>query len=118
VGLAKAGCVYACDYAKNRVQFGEPIAHRQSIAFMLAEMAIDVDAARLMVWETAWKLDQGEDANREATLMKYFVDQMVLRVADRTVQALGGYGYIREFPAELWLRNARGFATFDGLAIV
>jgi alkylation response protein AidB-like acyl-CoA dehydrogenase len=50
--------------------------------------------------------------------MKYFVDQMVLRVADRTVQALGGYGYIREFPAELWLRNARGFATFDGLAIV
>ena len=118
VGLAKAACVYACDYAKNRVQFGEPIAHRQSIAFMLAEMAIDVDAARLMVWEAAWKLDRGEDANRETALMKYFVDQMVLRVADRTVQTLGGYGYIREFPAELWLRNSRGFTSFDGLAIV
>jgi acyl-CoA dehydrogenase len=118
VGLAKAGCTYACDYAKNRVQFGEPIAHRQSIAFMLAEMAIDVDAARLMVWETAWKLDQGEDANKEAALMKYFVDQMVLRVADRTVQTLGGYGYIREFPAELWLRNSRGFSAFEGLAII
>lgn len=118
VGLAKASCVYACDYAKNRVQFGEPIAHRQSIAFMLAEMAIDVDAARLMVWETAWKLDQGQDAKKEAALMKYFVDQMVLRVADRTVQTLGGYGYIREFPAELWLRNSRGFPAIEGLAIV
>lgn len=118
VGIAKASCDYACDYAKNRVQFGEPIAHRQSIAFMLAEMVIDVDAARLMVWETAWKLDQGQDANKEATLMKYFVDQMVLRVADRAVQTLGGYGYIREFPAELWLRNSRGFTAFEGLAIV
>jgi alkylation response protein AidB-like acyl-CoA dehydrogenase len=118
VGLAKAGFEYARDYAKDRVQFGEPIAHRQSIAFMLAEMAIEVDAARLMVWEAAWKLDRNEDATTESTVMKYFVDDMVLQVADRALQTLGGYGYIREYPVELWLRNARGFANFDGLAMV
>ena len=118
VGVARAGYEYARDYAKERQQFGEPIAHRQSIAFMLAEMAIEVDAARLMVWEAAWKLDRDEDATEEATVMKYFVDNMVLQVADRAVQTLGGYGYIREYPVELWLRNARGFATFDGLAMV
>ena len=102
----------------TREQFGEPIAHRQSIAFMLAEMAIEVDAARLMVWEAAWKLDRDEDATEETTVMKYYVDNMVLQVADRAVQTLGGYGYIREYPVELWLRNARGFANFDGLAMV
>jgi acyl-CoA dehydrogenase len=118
VGVARAGYEYARDYAKERQQFGEPIAHRQSIAFMLAEMAIEVDAARLMVWEAAWKLDRDEDATEETTVMKYYVDNMVLQVADRAVQTLGGYGYIREYPVELWLRNARGFANFDGLAMV
>jgi alkylation response protein AidB-like acyl-CoA dehydrogenase len=118
VGLAKAGYEYAKEYAKNRVQFDEPIAHRQSIAFMLAEMAINVDAARLMVWEAAWKLDQGQDATRDTTVLKYFVDDMVLKIADQALQILGGYGYIREYPVELWLRNARGFSSFDGLAMV
>lgn len=118
VGMARAGFEYARDYAKSREQFGEPIAHRQAIAFMLAEMAIDVDAARLMVWEAAWMLDRGADATREATVMKHHVEDMVLSVADRAVQTLGGYGYIREYPVELWLRNARGFASFDGLAII
>ena len=118
VGVAKAGYDYARDYAKDRVQFGEPIAHRQSIAFMLAEMAIEIDAARMLLWETAWKLDKGTNVTREATVMKHFVDEMVLRVSDRTVQILGGYGYTREFPADLWLRNSRGFASFDGLAII
>lgn len=118
VGMANASYEYALGYAKERIQFDEPIASRQSIAFMLAEMAIDVDAARLMVWESAWKLDQGEDVTKEAALMKYIIDQMVIRVADSAVQVLGGYGYIRDYPAELWLRNARGFSVFDGLAII
>ena len=117
VGLARAAYEYAVEYAKTRQQFGEPIAHRQSIAFMLAEMAIDIDAARLLVWEAAWKLDRGESVTREVAVMKYYVDNMVLRVADQALQALGGYGYIREYPVELWLRNARGFASFDGMAI-
>ncbi len=118
VGVARAGFEYARDYAKERVQFGEPIAHRQSIAFMLADMATDVDEARLMVWEAAWRLDQGLDAKRETAVLKNHVDRLVVNVADRAVQVLGGYGYIREYPVELWLRNARGFASFDGLAIV
>ena len=118
VGVARAGFEYARDYAKQRVQFGEPIAHRQSIAFMLADMATEIDEARLLVWEVAWMLDQGQDATKEATIMKQQIDRMVVLVADRAVQVLGGYGYIREYPVELWLRNARGFASFDGLAII
>ena len=78
----------------------------------------DVDEARLMVWETAWLADQGQDVTREAALMKQHIDKLVLNVADRAVQILGGYGYIREYPVELWLRNARGFATFDGMAMI
>ena len=118
VGMARAGYEYAREYAKQRVQFGEPVAQRQSIAFMLADMATDVDEMRLMVWEAAWMLDQGQDVTRKTAVMKQRVDQLVLDIADRAVQILGGYGYIREYPVELWLRNARGFVTFDGLAIV
>lgn len=118
VGVARAGYEYALEYAKQRVQFDEPIAHRQSIAFMLADMATELDEARLMVWEAAWMLDQGQDASRETMVLKHHVDRMTVQVADRALQILGGYGYIREYPVELWLRNARGFSSFDGLAIV
>lgn len=118
VGVARAAYEYALAYAKERHAFGEPIASRQAIAFMLAEMAIDIDAARLMVWEAAWRLDKGKDATKETYLAKMFADEMVMRVTDGGVQVLGGHGYIREFPVELWLRNGRGFATFDGLAMV
>ncbi|MBI5666430.1 MAG: acyl-CoA dehydrogenase family protein [Chloroflexi bacterium] len=118
VGVARASYEYARDYAKQRVQFGKPIAQNQSIAFMLAEAAIEIDAARLLVWEAAWKLDQGEDAAREAYLAKQYADQMVLKVADAGVQVLGGYGFIREYPVERWLRNGRGFPTFTGMAMV
>lgn len=119
IGVARAGYEYALNYAKERVQFGEPIAHRQSIAFMLAEMAIDIDGARMLLWEAAWLLDQGgKDITQETAVMKLFVDDMVVRVADQALQILGGYGYIREYPVELWLRNARGFVQWDGLLIV
>jgi alkylation response protein AidB-like acyl-CoA dehydrogenase len=118
VGMARASYEYALSYAKERVQFGKPIAQNQAIAFMLAEMAIEVDATRLMAWEAAWKLDQGMDAAAEAYLAKQYADQMVLYVTDGGLQILGGYGFIREYPVERWLRNGRGFPTFDGLAIV
>ncbi len=118
VGIAKASYEYAKEYAKEREAFGEPIASRQAIAFMLADMAIDIDAARLMVWEAAWKLDRGEDATTEAALVKKFTDEMVMTVTDGGVQVLGGHGYIREHPVELWFRNGRGFATFTGMAMV
>lgn len=118
VGVARASFEYARDYAKQRVQFGRPIAQNQAIAFMLAEVAIEIDSARLLTWEAAWKLDKGEDATREAYFAKQTADQMVLKATDSGVQILGGYGFIREYPAERWLRNGRGFPTFDGLAIV
>lgn len=118
VGVARASYEYAREYAKQRVQFGEPIAHRQAIAFMLAEMAIDIDGLRLMTWEAAWKLDRGEDATREAYLAKFTADDVAMEVTDRGVQILGGYGYIREYPVELWMRNGRGIATLEGVVLI
>ncbi len=118
VGVANAAAEYAREYAKGRIQFGVPIAQKQAIAFMLAEMAIEVDATRLLVWEAAWKLDAGQDASKEAYLAKQYADKASLFVTDSAVQTLGGYGFIREYPAERWLRNARGFTTFHGLAIL
>lgn len=118
LGVARAAYEYSRQYAKERKAFGEAIAQRQSIAFTLAEMATDLEAARMMVWKAAWQLDRGEDATREACLAANFTNDMAVFVADRAVQILGGYGFIREFPVELWLRNARGFAVMEGITII
>jgi alkylation response protein AidB-like acyl-CoA dehydrogenase len=119
VGVAAAAFDYARDYAKGRVQFGVPIAQKQAVAFMLADMAIEVDAARLMVWEAAWQFDtDGADAARAAYLAKEYADNAAMQVTDSAVQVLGGYGFIREYPVERYLRNARGFAALEGLALV
>jgi len=118
VGVARAAFEYARDYAKERHAFGVAIGRKQAIAFMLAEMATEIDATRLLVWEAAWKLDRGAEATREAYLAKNYAANMVLKVTDNAVQILGGHGYIREHPVEMWLRNGRGFATFEGIATV
>ena len=118
VGVAKGAQEHAVAYAKERVVWGEPIARKQAIAFMLAEMAMDIDAVRLMTWEAAWRLDKGLDAERECYLAKMSADDMALKVADNAVQVMGGHGYIRDNPVELWLRNARGFVTMEGMAMV
>ncbi len=118
VGVARASYEYALEYAKEREAFGEPIASRQAIAFMLAEMAIEIDATRLMVWEAAWMLDQGKNAVKEASMAKRYADDMVMKVTDGGLQVLGGHGYIREHPVELWLRNGRGFAVLDTVTMV
>jgi alkylation response protein AidB-like acyl-CoA dehydrogenase len=86
---------------------------------MLAEMRTEIEASRLLTWEAAWKLDQGrEDASNEAYLAATGAADMAMMVTDRAVQILGGHGYIREHPVEMWMRNGRGFAAFTGLAIV
>jgi alkylation response protein AidB-like acyl-CoA dehydrogenase len=85
---------------------------------MLAEMAIEIDAARLLLWEAAWLLDKGRPATREAVLAKRYASNMALKVTDNAVQVLGGHGYVRDHPVEMWLRNARGFTSFEGMAIV
>ncbi|HTY63716.1 MAG TPA: acyl-CoA dehydrogenase family protein [Acidobacteriota bacterium] len=117
VGVARAAYEFALDYAKNRKAFGEMIAQRQSIAFMLSDMITDIEAARMMVWEAAWRLDEKKDATHEAYLALNFAGDMSVMAADRAVQILGGYGYIRDFPVELYLRNARGFGVMEGIAI-
>jgi len=119
VGVANAAFEYSRDYAKEREVFGMKVAQKQAIAFMLAEMRTEIEAIRLLTWEAAWKLDQGrEDASNEAYLAATGAADMVMMVTDRAVQVLGGHGYIREHPVEMWMRNGRGFATFTGLAIV
>ncbi|RME88251.1 MAG: acyl-CoA dehydrogenase [Anaerolineae bacterium] len=119
VGVSKAAFEYSRDYAKEREVFGVKVAQKQAIAFMLAEMATDIEAIRLLTWEAAWKIDTGkEDAFKEAYLAMTGAMDMAMMVTDRAVQILGGHGYIREHPVEMWMRNGRGFATFTGLAIV
>jgi alkylation response protein AidB-like acyl-CoA dehydrogenase len=118
VGISRASHLYALSYAKEREVFGTPIAQKQSIAFFLAEMAIEVEAIRLLVWEAAWLMDTGKDATREAYLALEGASDMAMMVTDRAVQILGGHGYIREHPVERWYRTGRGIPTFPGLAMV
>jgi alkylation response protein AidB-like acyl-CoA dehydrogenase len=119
VGVANAAFEYSKNYAKERDAFGMKIAQKQAIAFMLAEMRTEIEASRLLTWEAAWKLDQGkEDAYAEAYLAFTGAADMAMMVTDRAVQILGGHGYIREHPVEMWMRNGRGIAMFTGLALI
>ncbi len=118
VGVARAAFEYAKAYAKERRAFGVPIATKQAIAFMLAEMAIEIDATRLLVWEAAAALDRGEDALTESYQARNYAAQSSLMVTDNAVQILGGHGYIREHPVEMFLRNARAFAMLEGITTV
>ena len=117
-GVCNATKDYAADYAKERVQFGEPIASRQAIAFMLADMATETDAMRFLAWKAAWLADRQEDCTREAYLAKLYAGEYAAKITDNGVQVLGGHGYIREHPVELWFRNGRGIEIIDGLTLV
>lgn len=118
IGTARAAFETARDYAKQRETFGQPIATRQAIAFKLADMAIEIDGARLLVWEAAAALDRGDDAAREVRLAQDQTARIGLFVADSAVQIFGGHGYIRDYLPELHLRNLAGLASYEGLALV
>jgi acyl-CoA dehydrogenase len=119
VGLSRAALDYSVEYAKDRDVFGVKVAQKQAIAFMIAEMATEIEAVRLLVWEAAWLMDQGKaEAGKQAYLALNGATDMAMMVTDRAVQILGGHGYIREHPVELWMRNARGIAMLNGLAIL
>jgi acyl-CoA dehydrogenase len=118
VGMCKRCVEHSRDYVVQREAFGEPIGSRQAIAFMVAEMAIEVDATRMLAWEAAWRCDKGIDFEKEAALAKNYAAEMAMMVCDRGVQIMGGHGYIMDNPVELWFRNARGFATFEGMVMV
>jgi acyl-CoA dehydrogenase len=119
IGVSRAAFEYSRDYAKEREVFGVKVAQKQAIAFMLAEMATEIEAARLLLWEAAWMFDRQKDGwAKQAYLADLSAADMAMMVTDRAVQILGGHGYIREHPVELWMRYGRGFASLAGLAMV
>ena len=106
-GLARAALEFAVDYARERVQFGRPIAEHQAVAFRLADMALRVDAARLLTWRAAKLLDAGERATTEAAMAKLHASETAMWCTWAAVQTLGGWGYSREYPVEKWMRDAK-----------
>lgn len=118
VGVAKSSLDYAIAYAKDRDAFGVKIAQKQAIAFMIADMATETEAARLLNYEAAWNLDQGAEASREVAIAHRYCADTAMIVTDNGLQVLGGHGFIRDHPVEMWVRNARGFSIFEGIASV
>jgi alkylation response protein AidB-like acyl-CoA dehydrogenase len=114
VGLARAAYEYAVAYARERMQFGKPIIANQAVRFMLADMLTEIEAARLLVWRSAWLADDGKPNNAEASMGKVFAADMAMRVTTDAVQILGGYGYMRDYPVEKWMRDAKILQIVEG----
>jgi acyl-CoA dehydrogenase len=114
VGIARAAFEYSRDYAKERVAFGKPIIQNQAIAFMLADMATEIDAARLLIWRAAWLARNGGYTNAEGSMSKLKAGRTAVWVTERAIQILGGYGYVREYPVERWHRDAKIMDIFEG----
>ncbi|EZP76745.1 acyl-CoA dehydrogenase [Parageobacillus genomosp. 1] len=114
VGAAERLLQMAIDYAKERVTFGKPIAERQAIQWMIADSAVEIEAAKWLVLNAAFTLDQGEDNRHLASMAKLFGANMGNRVVDRVMQIHGGMGYTKEMPIELWYREARLWRIYDG----
>jgi acyl-CoA dehydrogenase len=106
-GLARAALEYAVNYARERVQFGKPIAEHQAVSFRLADMALRVDASRLLVWRAARLLDSNQRATTEAAMAKLHASETAMWCTWAAVQTLGGWGYSREHPVEKWMRDAK-----------
>jgi len=116
LGLSRAVLDYCIPYSKDRVAFDEPIAKKQSIAFRLAEMHIECEAMRNLVWQAASYLEQGLDARAKARFARTYVNEKALWIADNGIQVLGGHGFIREHPVEMWFRHARTLSVLEASA--
>lgn len=115
IGIARAAYEYALDYAKTREQFGRPIIDNQAIAFDLADMAMEIDAARLLVWRAAWMARNGIPFTRaEGSMSKAKAGEVAVWATERAIQILGGNGYTREYPVERWHRDAKIYMIFEG----
>jgi alkylation response protein AidB-like acyl-CoA dehydrogenase len=115
VGVARAAYEYARDYSRNRVQFGRPIGQTEGVAFMLADMAASVDAARLLTWRAAWMARQSKPFEQaEGSMSKLVAGETAVRVTEQAIQILGGNGYTRDYPVERWHRDAKIFTIFEG----
>jgi acyl-CoA dehydrogenase len=117
LGIARAAYEYALDYAKEREQFGRKIIENQSIAFTLARMKLEIDAARLLVWRASWMGRNGHKfENAEGSMSKLKAGEVAVWSTERAIQILGGNGYTREFPVERWHRDAKIYDIFEGTA--
>jgi len=114
VGVAQAAYEYAVEYAKQRVTFDVPIAMHQGVNFMIADMATAIEAARLLVWQSAWLHDQGQRATLQSSFAKLFAADTVMKVTTDAVQVFGGYGYMKEYPVEKLMRDAKLFQIYEG----
>jgi acyl-CoA dehydrogenase len=115
IGVARAAYEYALEYAQRRVQFGRPIVENQAIAFALADMRMEIDAARLLVWRAAWMLRNDQPASAgEGSMAKLKAGEVAVRAAEKAVQILGGAGYSREHPVERMSRDAKVYTIFEG----
>ncbi len=113
-GIAQAALDYAADYATKRQAFGKAIAEHQAIQIKLANMAQDVHAARLLVWHSAWTIDHGQHGTLESSIAKCFASDAAMRVADEAIQVFGGYGYMKDYPVEKLLRDAKLAQIYEG----
>jgi len=114
LGIARAALHHARDYAKQRKTFGRPIADYQAVQFMLADMARDIEATRLLTWHAAWKVDQGHTDNTASSIAKLFGADMAMRVTTDAVQVFGGYGYMKDYPVEKLMRDAKLLQIYEG----
>ncbi|NPV82293.1 MAG: acyl-CoA dehydrogenase [Candidatus Aminicenantes bacterium] len=114
VGLARAALEYAVDYAKTRVQFGQPIATFQAIAFKIAQMAMEIEAARLLVWKAAWMVDKGLPCGLNSAMAKCFGSDLAMWASLEALQILGGYGYMKDYPVEKLVRDAKLLQIYEG----
>jgi acyl-CoA dehydrogenase len=115
VGVARAAYEYARDYSRTRIQFGRPIGQTEGVAFMLADMAASVDAARLLTWRAAWMARNRKPfVQAEGSMSKLVAGETAVRVTEQAIQVLGGNGYTRDYPVERWHRDAKIFTIFEG----
>jgi acyl-CoA dehydrogenase len=118
VGIGRAAMEHALEYAKSRRQFDKPIAEHQAVQFMLADMATEVHAARLLAWHSAWLLDEGQRNTLVSSHAKRFAADMGMKVTTDAVQVFGGYGYSREYPVEKLMRDAKLVQIYEGTSQV
>src|SRR5439155_15135229 len=114
IGIARAAFEFSRDYARERRQFGRPIAEQQAIAFKLADMATEIDAARLLTYRAAWLARNGSMERAEGSMSKLKAGETAVWVTEQAVQILGGYGYVKDFPVEKWYRDAKIYTIFEG----
>jgi butyryl-CoA dehydrogenase len=114
LGIAQAAYEEAVAYAKERKAFGKPITQFQAIQFMLADMATELDAARLLVWRAAWMKDRGVRHSAESAMAKLYASEMCERVTSKAIQVHGGYGYVKEYDVERHWRDSRITEIYEG----